>query len=99
MTSGSARQRGRRSSRTRRNCRSGGFPGIIEELAAAKVTLSTVAIGEKPDVELMADLATWGNGRSYVAESDAEVPTLFAAETRRLLGDAIVEDRSVRGKG
>ncbi len=54
--------------------------------------MSTVAIGEKPDVELMANLAKWGGGRSYVTRSDAEVPTLFAAETRRLLNDSIVEE-------
>jgi uncharacterized membrane protein len=69
------------------------FPGIIEELVGAKITLSTVAIGEKPDVELMANLAQWGGGRSYVTRVDAEVPTLFAAETRRLLNDSIVEER------
>jgi Ca-activated chloride channel family protein len=70
-----------------------GFPGLMEELADAGMTLSTVAIGEKPDVELMANLARWGGGRSYVTRVDAEVPTLFAAETRRLLSDAIVEER------
>ena len=68
------------------------FPGIVAELAGAKITLSTVAIGEKPDVELMANLAKWGDGRSYVTRSDAEVPTLFAAETHRLLDDSIVEE-------
>lgn len=71
---------------------SGGFEGIMEQLSAAKVTLSTVAIGEKPDVELMGRLAKWGNGKSYVTRVDAEVPTLFAAETRRLLNDSIVEE-------
>jgi uncharacterized membrane protein len=71
----------------------GDFPGIVQELVGAKITLSTVAIGEKPDVELMANLAQWGGGRSYVTRVDAEVPTLFAAETRRLLNDAIVEER------
>ncbi len=40
----------------------------------------------------MANLAKWGGGRSYVTRSDAEVPTLFAAETRRLLGDSVVEE-------
>jgi len=71
---------------------SSGFHGIVAELAAEQVTLSTVAAGEKPDVDLMANLAKWGSGRSYVTRSDAEVPTLFAAETHRLLGNAIVEE-------
>ena len=54
--------------------------------------MSTVAIGEKPDMDVMTPLAKWGNGNSYLAKSDAEVTTLFAAETHRLLGDAIVEE-------
>ena len=70
----------------------GGMEQVVAELAAAQVTVSTIAIGDKPDLDLMRDLASWGNGRSYVASSDAEVPSLFVAETRRLLGESIVEE-------
>jgi len=69
----------------------GGFPSVIAELVTDKVTLSTVAIGEKPNLELMASLARWADGRSYVARNDAEIPGLFVAEARRLLGESIVE--------
>ncbi len=72
--------------------RPGGMGGIVAELAQAKITLSTVAIGEKPNLELMQSLAADGNGKSYVASSDAEIPGLFVSETRRLLGEAIVEE-------
>jgi len=70
----------------------GGMQGLVEELAAQNVTLSTIVIGEKPNLDLMRDLAARGNGKSYVASSDAEIPSLFVAETRRLLGEAIVEE-------
>ena len=70
----------------------GGMGGIVAELAQAKITLSTVAIGEKPNLELMQSLAAEGNGKSYVARSDAEIPGLFVSETRRLLGEAVVEE-------
>lgn len=70
----------------------GGMDGVVGELAQAKVTLSTVAIGEKPNLELMKKLATEGGGKSYVASNDAEIPGLFVSETRRLLGEAIVEE-------
>lgn len=70
----------------------GALESLVAELAAAGVTVSTVAIGEKPDLTLLADLAAVGNGRAYVARSDAEVPGLFVRETRRLLGEAIVEE-------
>jgi len=69
----------------------GGMEGLVAELAAAKITLSTIAIGEKANLELMRGLAAWGNGRHYVAASDTEIPSLFVAETRRLLGESIVE--------
>jgi uncharacterized membrane protein len=70
----------------------GGMDAIVAELAQAKVTLSTVAIGEKPNLELMKRLAAEGGGKSYVASNDAEIPGLFVSETRRLLGEAIVEE-------
>jgi Ca-activated chloride channel homolog len=70
-------------------------PGAIEvlvaDLAEAKITLSTVALGDKPNLGLMGDLAAIGGGRAYVASSDAEIPGLFVAETRRLLGESLVE--------
>jgi Mg-chelatase subunit ChlD len=68
------------------------FPTIMHDLAQAKVTLSTVAIGERPDTEFLTDLAMRGGGTSYVTRIDAEVPTLFAAEVHRLLNDSIVEE-------
>jgi hypothetical protein len=80
----------------------GGMEGLVAELADAQVTVSTIAIGEKPNVELMRALAEAGNGKSYTAASDAEVPGLFMAETRRLLGESIVEEPfrpKVRARG
>jgi uncharacterized membrane protein len=70
----------------------GSFQGIMAELAAAKVTLSSVVLGEGPDVKLMTTLAEWGHGKTYIARSDGEVPSLFAGETRRVRGDAVVEE-------
>ena len=69
----------------------GGFTGIVAELTAAQVTLSTVAVGKRADLELMASLAQSAGGRHYVAQADAEIPGLFVAETRRLLGESVVE--------
>ncbi|MEO8040665.1 MAG: VWA domain-containing protein [Betaproteobacteria bacterium] len=71
-------------------------PGAIETLVAnlarAGITVSTVAIGDKPDLALMGDIAALGRGRGYVARSDAEIPSLFVTETRRLLGASMVEE-------
>lgn len=69
-----------------------GAAQLAQALAEDKITLSTVAIGDKPNLELMESLAKGANGRSYVAKSDSEIPAMFVAETRRLLGESIVEE-------
>ncbi|MCC7548763.1 MAG: VWA domain-containing protein [Burkholderiales bacterium] len=68
-----------------------GFTAFAQELADEGITLSTVAIGEKPDLLLLETLAEAARGKHYVALSDAEIPGLFVAEARRLLGESIVE--------
>jgi uncharacterized membrane protein/uncharacterized protein YegL len=69
-----------------------GFVPIMDDLAGANVTLSSVILGEGPDVELMTALAEWGNGKTHLARSDEDVPRLFAGETRRVRGDSTVEE-------
>jgi hypothetical protein len=69
-----------------------GFRGIVAELAAANITLSTVVLGEGYDLEFMSTLAKWGHGKSYLANSDSETPGLFVGDIRRVRGDAIVEE-------
>jgi Mg-chelatase subunit ChlD len=71
---------------------SGGFEDLVADMAAAGVTLSTVAVGDKPNLSLMRGLAQWGNGKSYVAERDSEIPALFITEARRLLGESLIEE-------
>ena len=71
---------------------SGGFEDLVARMAAADITLSTVAIGDKPNLELMSALARWGNGKGYVAARDVELPGMFVAEARRLLGESLVEE-------
>lgn len=67
------------------------FVAFAEELAASKVSLSTVAIGDKPNLTLLRALAEVAQGKHYAARSDSEIPGLFVAEARRLLGQSIVE--------
>lgn len=71
-------------------------PGTFEEVAAKlkqqHITLSTVALGEKPNLELLANLAQWAEGKAYVAARDDEIPGLFIAEAQRLLGESLIEE-------
>lgn len=70
-------------------------PGSIEQLATTyrqeKITLSTVALGDKPNLPLLANLAQWTEGKAYVAARDSEIPGLFVSETHRLLGESLIE--------
>lgn len=69
----------------------GGFEDVVADMVRVGITLSTVAIGETPNLPLLTSLAAQGGGRSYVARRDGEIPGLFVTEARRLLGDAMVE--------
>ena len=71
----------------------GSMEELVAQLAQDGVSLSTIAIGPKPNVELMSAIADIAGGKAYVAASDAEMPGLFVSETRRLLGDSIVEEK------
>ncbi|MBL8533222.1 MAG: VWA domain-containing protein [Betaproteobacteria bacterium] len=70
----------------------GGYDDLVAKMAADGITLSTVAIGDEPNLVLLASLAAQGNGKTYVARRDSEIPGLFVTEARRLLGDALVEE-------
>ena len=65
---------------------------LVAGMAAANITLSTLSIGDEPDVQLMATLAELGSGKSYWARQDSEIPALFVTEARRLLGTSMVEE-------
>ena len=68
-----------------------GFAAFAQEMADEGITLSTVAIGDKPNLLLLQTLAEAAKGKHYVARTDAEIPGLFVAEAKRLLGESIVE--------
>jgi Ca-activated chloride channel homolog len=70
----------------------GGADELTAQLTQANITLSTVAIGDNPNLELMAHLARGANGKSHVAKSEAEIPALFVTEAKRLLGESIIEE-------
>jgi hypothetical protein len=68
------------------------YPEMAQRMQEKKITLSTVIIGELPNVELMTNLAKWTNGKSYLAATDQEIPQLFVTETKRALRESIVEE-------
>ena len=56
------------------------FEDIIKDCKDADVTLSTVAVGESSDRQLLERLATQCNGRYYYSDISTDIPKIFAQE-------------------
>ncbi|MCA9047804.1 MAG: VWA domain-containing protein, partial [Planctomycetaceae bacterium] len=59
----------------------GDFEGMAQQMASAKMTVSTVAAGGGADKELLEQIARVGKGRYYYTDDPAQVPQIFAKET------------------
>ncbi len=69
----------------------GDFEGISQQMAQARMTVSTVGIGEGYDQQLLEEIARIGNGRSYFTDDPSSVPQIFAKETVSASKSAINE--------
>jgi uncharacterized membrane protein len=68
------------------------FEGLLKRMTGDKIVVSTVAIGEAADRELMANIARWGNGRSYATVSAEAIPQIFIEETQRAVRANLLEE-------
>jgi uncharacterized membrane protein len=69
----------------------GDFAGLAATMNAARITVSTVAIGSDSDTALLEEIAKTGNGRYYLTDDPAAVPQIFAKETVTASKSAINE--------
>ncbi len=69
----------------------GDFDGIAGDMVAARITLSSVAVGTGADQELLQKLAETGSGRFYLCEEANSIPQIFAKETVEASKSAINE--------
>ncbi len=69
----------------------GDFQKLVEQMAREKITVSTVAVGDDADRDLLANIARWGGGRAYVATDPANVPQIFMSETMLVSRGLVVE--------
>lgn len=69
----------------------GDFLGLAQTMAAAKITVSTVAIGDGSDTDLLDSIARTGRGRHYVTNDATQIPQIFAKETVTASKSAIDE--------
>jgi len=59
----------------------GDIDGITGDMIANRITVSTVAVGEGSDTNLLERIAKQGNGRYYYCDDPASIPQIFAKET------------------
>jgi hypothetical protein len=69
----------------------GDFEGITQSMIGAKITTSTVGIGEGADAQLLEEIARIGNGRYYFTDDPGTIPQIFAKETVSASKSAINE--------
>lgn len=69
----------------------GDFDGIVKDMAAEQITVSTVGIGDA-DQALLERMAATGNGRYYFTSDVTAIPQIFAKETIRASKSAINEE-------
>jgi len=58
------------------------YEGLVKKMVAAKMTVSSIAVGAAADVELLTNIAKWGKGRSYIVDDAKEVPQIFVKEAK-----------------
>jgi Ca-activated chloride channel homolog len=58
------------------------YAGLLKKMAAARITVSSVALGPEADVKLLGDIATWGKGQSYVVPDAKQLPQIFVKEAK-----------------
>jgi uncharacterized membrane protein len=69
----------------------GDFEGIAQQMASAKMTVSTVAVGDGSDTNMLEQIAKIGKGRYYFTSDPTQVPQIFAKETVTASKSAIDE--------
>jgi uncharacterized membrane protein len=68
------------------------YEELVTRMTEKEITVSSVAVGEEADRELLADIARWGNGRSYFIEDAEKVQQIFIEETQIALEATLVEE-------
>jgi uncharacterized membrane protein len=68
---------------------------LVNRMVAAHITVSSVAVGPAADRELLANLAAWGGGRTYVVDHAAEVRQIFVKEAQDAAAAAFDEGAAI----
>jgi Ca-activated chloride channel family protein len=69
-----------------------GYDLLVGHMAADRITVSTVGIGEGADRNLMEGIATWGGGEAYFTTDFGSIPQILTRETMRASKSMLVEE-------
>lgn len=58
-------------------CEPADFKALAKQAEQEKITISTVAVGAGADRKFLEQLANWGKGKSYIADSANVLPRIF----------------------
>ncbi|MSQ59080.1 MAG: VWA domain-containing protein [Betaproteobacteria bacterium] len=68
------------------------FERLLNRMNKEQITVSTVALGLGADKELMGNIAKWGKGRAYHAQTAQMVPQIFVEDTQNAVRANLVEE-------
>ena len=68
------------------------YEELVSLMADSDITVSSVAVGQEADRELLANIATWGRGRAYFIQDAERVPQIFIQETQIASQSTLVEE-------
>ncbi len=72
---------------------SNNYQPLIEQMVAAHVTVSTVAVGDDADQGFLSALARAGHGRFHFTDNPADIPDIFTRETLMATRALLVDTR------
>ena len=67
------------------------YEELISVMSDSHITVSSIAVGQEADRGLLANIATWGGGRSYYIQNAERVPRVFIQETQIAAQSTLVE--------
>ena len=67
------------------------YEGLVSRMVAARITVSSIAVGPSADPDLLRNIAKWGKGRSYQVSDAKELPQIFVKEAKNAATPAFDE--------
>ena len=71
------------------------YEELVTSMAEVDISVSSVAVGEEADRELLSNIASWGNGRNYYIQDAQGVPQVFIKEAQIASQSTLIEESVV----